>query len=161
MPVLDDETLKEVGRFAIDVNSLDEVIATVAGASLECAEWDIALLLNEPLSNSRKLDRIKEVCTRLANAYGLVDTTFYKALVEQIGRVREVIHERNAVIHGDLTVKNGERPIIRLKKQTVELSPKALSVLVEKIERVSIGLITSHTDFMDAVYKARAARRGA
>jgi hypothetical protein len=68
---------------------------------------------------------------------------------------RRIIDERNTVIHGELTVKHGERPIVRLKKQTVQLSPSALSALVHKIDDVSIGLITAHTDFMDAVYKAR------
>lgn len=158
--VLDDETLKEVGRFAIEIRTLDEVITSVAGASLECAEWDIALFLNERLTNGSKLDRIANVCAKLAKAYGLVDATFYKALVDQIGFVRKIIQERNVVIHGEVIVKRGERPTVRSKNQpVVDLSPSALSLWVQEIDRASLGLITAHTDFMDAVYKARAAQK--
>jgi len=95
----------------------------------------------------------------LAKAHELVDTDLYKALVERIGFAKRIIDERNAVIHGELTVKRGERPSFRSNKLTLDLSSNDLAALVQKIDCASLGLITAHTDFMDAVYKARAAGR--
>ena len=119
MPILDDETLREVGRYAIEFNTLDELITALAVAILECTEWDIGQHLTERLTVGHKLDRIKEVCTILAKAHGLLDTNLHKALIEQLGLAKGIIAERNTVIHGELTIKHGKRTIIRLKKQTV------------------------------------------
>jgi len=63
--MLDDETLREVGRFAIEFSTLNDVITSVAGASLECAEWEIAQYLTDHLTIGRKLERIATVCATL------------------------------------------------------------------------------------------------
>jgi hypothetical protein len=155
--MLDDETLKEVGLFAIEFSTLDKLIATLATAILECTEWNIAQYLTERLTDGRKLEQIEAVSKKLANAHGLLDADVHKVLLEQIGLAKGIVDERNTVIHGEVTIDQGNRPVIQLKKQAVEVSPRALSELVEKIDRVAYGLITAYVDFMDAVYKARTA----
>src|SRR5579859_5307667 len=104
MSILDDETLKEVGRYVIEFTTLDELITELAAAVLECAEWDIAKHLTGHLNVSRKLDGIKKACDILAKAHGLLDTSLHKALLERIVLAKEIVNERNAIIHGELTI---------------------------------------------------------
>jgi hypothetical protein len=153
---MDDETLREVGRFAIEFSTLGGLITTLAMAILECAESNIAQHLTERLTDGRKLEQIESVSKILATAHGLMDSNAHQALLVQIGIAKGIINERNTVIHGEVT-KQRNGPIIQLKKQTVELNPRALSALVTKIDHVAYGLITAYVDFMDAVYKARTA----
>ncbi|MGA2880865.1 MAG: hypothetical protein ABSG13_18095 [Bryobacteraceae bacterium] len=155
MSMLDDDTLREVGRFAIEFNTLEEVITMMAGAILECTEWSVAQSLTERLTDGPKLDRVKQMCGLLAKAHGLEKTSPHKALLRQIGIAKGVVSERNAVIHGELTVKRGKPPTVQLRKQAVELSPRALSALVRKIDGVAGGLATAYLDFMIAVEESR------
>ena len=157
MSILDDETLKEVGRYVIEFTTLDELITALAAAVLECAEWDIGKHLTGHLTVGRKLDGIQKVCHILAKAHGLLDTRLLKTLLGKIALAREIIDKRNAVIHGELTIKHGKRPTVRSKTATVELGPNDLSVLVQQINRATDGLVAAYYDFMDAVYQARAA----
>jgi len=72
MSMLDDETLREVGRFAIEFVTLDELITNLAASILECTEWDTAERLTANLTLGRKLDLIGEVSKQLATTYGLI-----------------------------------------------------------------------------------------
>lgn len=160
MSILDDETLKEIGRFAIEFGNLDEMINTLACAILGCTEWDIAQHLTERLTNGPKLQRIAKVSGILAKAHGLEDTDFYKALLEQIRHAERIVTERNTIIHGEVSVERGKPPIVQLKKKPdVELTPRALSTLVQKINGVTEGLSTAYTDFMIAIEEAQAAAK--
>jgi hypothetical protein len=154
MPMLNDETLKEVGRFAVEFSTLDELITTLATAILECAEPNTAQYLTKQLLPGRKLEQIKEVSNILAEAHRLKGADVHIVMLKQIELANGIVNERNAVIHGKVRMQ-GNRPIIEGKKQAVELSPGALSGLVKKIDRVAYDLISAYVEFMDAVYKAR------
>jgi hypothetical protein len=68
---LDDETLKEVGRFAIEVNEFDEVITTLAEDVIQCAESRVAHLLMDPSAHfSRRLDRSISSVARVREVVG-------------------------------------------------------------------------------------------
>lgn len=155
MSILDDETLKGVGRFAIEFNTLDELISALATVVLECAELDTAQHLTANFTVRRKLELIEVVCKILASTYAL--TQPHGALSKQISSAKRLIDNRNTVVHGSLTIKRRERPIVQSKEQRVELSPDKLSEMVREIDRVTDGLATAYYDFMDAVYKAREA----
>ena len=157
MSLLDDETLKEVGRVTIEFNTLDELITVLAAAIFECTEWSTAEYLRKHFTGP-KLEQIKGVCNILADAHG-IRTTSHRALLDQIELSEAILKERNTIIHGELTIENGKRPRVHLKKSTVELSPQTLSELVQKINRATDGLLTTYYDFMDAVYKARDAKK--
>jgi hypothetical protein len=58
---LDDETLKQVGRFAMEFNTLDELIRAMATIVLECEEWDVAEHLTEDHTVGRNLARVRKV----------------------------------------------------------------------------------------------------
>jgi hypothetical protein len=156
--MLDDETLKEVGRYVVEFNTLEELITALAAAIFECSEWGTAEYLRKR-DTRQKLDQIQEVCKILAGAHGLQESPLRRALSDQITEAKTILSERNTVIHGELTIKHGERPIVQLRKAqnspVVVLSPGALSVLVQKISRTTDGLLTAYYDFMDAVDKAR------
>ncbi len=160
--LLSNETLMQVGRFAIEFNTLDELIRILAAVVLECEEWDVAQHLAEGDTARRNVARVRKISDILAKKYGLADAELHKALLEQLSFAEEVITQRNAVIHGELTVKRGKQPIVQLKKQTpVEMSPAALSELVRKTDSVTNKLLDTHTAFMHAVYEARDAAPGA
>jgi hypothetical protein len=155
MSRIDDGTLREVGRFAIECSTFDALITQLAADIIECTESSIAKHLTEQLTLGRKLERIKKVCTMLATAHGLLDTNSHKTLLDKIGLAETVANHRNTVIHGEVTNKRGKAPTIQLKKQSVELSPSALSVEIDKIDRASDVLVTAYIDFMSEIRQAR------
>jgi hypothetical protein len=154
MSMLDDETLKEFGRFAVEFSTLDELITNFAAAILECVEWEIAEHLTAKLSLGSKLDLIGAVSKTLAKKYAL--TQPYDVLSRQIISAKRLIGDRNTVVHGSLTIKRGERPIVQARGRRVEMTSDKLSELVRQIDRATDGLPTAYFDFMDAVCNARA-----
>ena len=161
--MLDDETLREVGRLVIEFNTLEELITALAAAIFECTEWATAEYLRKR-DTSQKLGQIRDVCNILAEAYELQGKPPFTSLLSQIkekGTILKLLKKRNAVIHGEVTIKRGERPCIQSKQSTVELSPEALSVLVQEADRATADLLAAYYNFMDAVGKAREARDAA
>lgn len=154
--MLDNETLKDVGRFAIEFSTLDELITNLAASILECAEWDTAERLTANFTLGRKLDLIGEVSKQLATTYAL--TQPYDTLLTQVGFAKRLVVDRNAVLHGSLTIRRGEHPTVQAKKDKVELTPSKLSELVGRIDSAIDGLPPAYFGFMDAVCKARAAK---
>jgi len=155
MSILDDETLKGVGRFAIEFNTLDELISALAAVVLECAELDTAQHLTADYSVGRKLDLIRTVCKILASRYAIAQQ--HEALSMQINCAKQLIGSRNTIVHGSLIIKRGARPIVQSKGEPVELSPDRLSELARQVDLATDGLTTAYYDFMDAVYRARQA----
>jgi len=154
--MLDDETLKEVGRFATEFSTLDELITNLAASILECTEWETAERLTANFTLGRKLDLIGEVSKLLATTYQL--TQPYDVLSTQVSSVKQLVEDRNTVLHGLLTVKRGEHPIVQAKKNKVELTPNKLSELARRIDAAIDGIPPAYFDFMDAVYKVRRAK---
>ena len=155
MSILDDETLTGVGRFAIEFNTLDELISALATVVLECAELDTAQHLTADYTVGRKLELIRTVCKILASRYAIAQP--HVALLTQIHCAKRLIDNRNTVVHGSLIIKRGARPIVQSKEQRVELSPDKLSELARQIDLATDGLTTAYYGFMDAVYRARQA----
>ena len=155
MTRLDDETLKEVGRFAIEFNDLDLVISGIAEWILECAEFETSEQLTpKTLELGRKLERIRTVSRSLADKYALGE--LHGVLTKQIDSANCIIGARNTVFHGSLIIKAGQPPTIQAKQQ-MELTPNRLSELVRQIDDTLHALATAYFAFMDAVYKAREA----
>lgn len=153
MSLLDPETLKQVGNFAIEFNTLNDLITTLAAISLECAKFDIAEYLISDFTAGRKLELIEKVAKMMAGKYGLVQP--YTTLKTHLLSARHLVENRNTIIHGDLTVRIGEQPIIQSKKQQVTLTPQKLAELVQQIDETLYALMTAHNEFMIAVCHAR------
>jgi hypothetical protein len=157
MSLLDDETLKEVGRFFLEFNAFDELVTALATVALECAEWETAQHLTERLTAGQKLQRIDSVRATLAKLHELAGTNSYRELSEQLNLARGINAERNTVIHGELAIIWSKRPKVQLREQTVELTPGSLSALVQRIRVTTDGLLSAYNDFMYAVGEAREA----
>jgi hypothetical protein len=155
-----DETLKQLGRFALDCNFLDEFISHLATDVLGCAEWDVAQLLTREWTTGRKLEQLRDVSKKLAEIY-VGTTPLYETLSAQIGITRELVNQRNAVIHGTRKFSLDKEPIAQLRTHTVTLNPAALSNLVQKIDDVYDKLGTAYLDFMNAVHVAREKQQAA
>lgn len=156
MPKLDDEALKEVGRFAIRFRYLDEMITEVATRILGCTEQGIAQHLTGHLTEGRKLDWIETICKILATAHGLLDTSVHNTFLEKIKLAKDIVERRNAVIHSEVKKKGGKATVQSKKDIVVELTPEALSVETDKIEPAADALVDAYTEFMHGVKKARA-----
>ena len=156
MSRLNDETLRAVGQCAIEFSAFDELLTAMAADVLECNDWEIAqYLTSSRLTAGPKLQRIEEVCNILAKLYRLEDTHPHKAMLQEIKVAQGAITERNTVIHGELKRKHGKAPIVQLRKHVVEMSPDALSIIVDKINRSGDSLVEAYQHFMDTVHKAR------
>jgi hypothetical protein len=127
MSTLDDETLKGVGRFAVEFGTLDETISHFAADILECTEWGIAEHLTTNLTIGRKLELIRDVARKLATKYAF--DLPHAALSAQIVSMKTLIDHRNTVLHGSVTIKRGQNPIVEAKT-SLELTPNKLSDLI-------------------------------
>jgi hypothetical protein len=155
MSQLDDATLMELGRFAIQASGFDELITTLAADVLECAEWRVALERTSRMTAGPKLDQLKTICSVLAELYG-VDLQLHEAVEAQIAAARKIIEDRNTVIHGKLSFQPGKRPVFQLnKKPTVEMSQVALSEFVKRMSQCEEELWRAYLAFNDAVHKKR------
>jgi len=156
MSLLDDETLKEIGRFATEFTTLDEVITYVAEEILECAERKTAEQITANAGTlGRKLELFKTVSKQLAATYALTESQPYRLLSTQIRAAKPLVGHRNTVLHGSLTIKRGQPPIIQAKKETMELTQQRLSELRGQIDLSIEKLSSAYFDFMDAVHEAR------
>jgi len=154
MLLFDDETLKEVGRFAVQFSVLDDLISALAALVLECGEFETAQSLTAGLTTGRKLELMSDVCKSLAKRYPLMQ---HKELLKQLGEAKKLVDDRNTVIHGSLTIDRHECLVAQSRKGTVALTPDKLSAMVRRIERTTHGLATEYLEFMDAIHRAREA----
>ena len=72
--------------------------------------------------------------------------------------MRQLVEHRNTVLHGSVVIKHGVHPTVKARKDKIELTPNELSKLIGRIDSAIERLPPAYFDFMDAVYKARAAK---
>jgi len=143
--MLNDETLKEIGRVTIEFSILDEVITDMAWLIIECTEPDVARCVTPPFID-QKLDHIAMVCKKLKEAHRL-ENAIPGALLTQIGLAKGIVSKRNTIIRGELESRRGGEPLLRLGKkdkepQVFHATPHELADLVDDIHGVTNGLMT-------------------
>jgi hypothetical protein len=121
MQRLNRQTLEAVGNFAISFGDLDAIINDVAIVILECEELDVAMQLIADLTLGRKLELIGRVSEILAKEYKVSQEL--EALSEQLKSAKELVDNRNTVLHGSVTVRPGQHPIAETKKKKLTLTP--------------------------------------
>lgn len=152
--MLNDEVLREIGRFAMEFSTLEELVAALAASILEFDNWQDAERHTQDLSTRRRLELLGERSQQLANKYALAEQ--YVALSTQVGNVKQLNNDRNTVLHGSVTIKRGKHPIVQARKGKIKLTSQQLSKLVRRIDPAFHGLLSEYYAFMDAVYTARA-----